>query len=143
MTAEWRDIWTVAYAVVARQPTPVPIFVWLGVAFFVLMIVEGLRASFLPRRFRREGRLPEAMHAKELSPSSMARAKPEPIFVRAQRSGLMRNRKLVDTTPRRHQAFRPKIRRITPSSEMTPQGIRDQLSDSSGQGTEWDLPRPS
>ena len=117
MAAEWKDIVTVASAVVMHQPPPVQIFVWLSVAFVLVMFVEGLRVSFLPYRFRKDVRLLEAMRTQAPSPPSMARANPEPVFVPAQRSSPIRNRKLVDATPRRHQALRPKIRRSPASIE--------------------------
>jgi hypothetical protein len=114
MAAEWKDIWTVASEVVARQPPPIQIFFWLCVAFALLMFVEGLRASFLPRRPARDANPHRTEGAAEpLSPTISGN--PEPVFVRANRSNMMKYRKVVDATPRRHHAVRPKIRRMSSS----------------------------
>jgi|SRR5579864_5969383 len=130
MAAEWKDIFAVVSGVLARQPPPVQIFVGLGVAFILVMFVEGLRVSFLPYRLRKDVRLLEAMRAREPSPSFAARADPE--IYRAQRSSLVRNRKVVETTPRRHRVLRPKIRRISSSFEMVTPEFREQPSDFGG-----------
>ena len=123
MTAEWKQIWTIASAIIARQPPPIQIFLWLGVAFVALMLLEGLRASFLPRRPREDW----SRRAKDKTHQTSALSSPgEPFFVRAQRLNAAKNRKLESEAPRRHQAIRPKIRRVNmqhwefASNEPTP-----------------------
>src|SRR5215475_5196587 len=117
MPAEWKDIWTLAFQAVARQPPPLQIFFWLCVAFVVLMFVEGLRASFLPRGSREGAGGHETTRAGQPSSSTLAAPNPETVFVRAQRLNTTRNRRLATDAPRRHQAFRPKIRRTSSSFE--------------------------
>lgn len=48
--AGWADIWSLLLAHIGAQAIEVRILIGLGAAFTALMIVEGLRASFLPRR---------------------------------------------------------------------------------------------
>jgi len=128
MPAEWKDIWTLAFQVVARQPPPLQIFFWLCVAFAVLMFVEGLRASFLPRGSREGTGGHETRHAGQTSSSStFAAPNPETVFVRAQRRNTTRNRRLATDAPRRHQAFRPKIRRVSSSFEPALTASSEQL----------------
>ena len=117
MAAEWKDIWTVTSQVVAQQPPPIQIFFWMGVVFIVLMVVEGLRASFLPRRFRGDLRPAEANAMQAASPPGTADMRA--FRVRAQYSNATKSRIFIDRTPRRSQALRPVIRRI-PSSFTTP-----------------------
>ncbi len=53
-TTDWREIGVLIARMVVKQPPFVEIVVCLGAAFFALMILEGLRASFVPRRAERE-----------------------------------------------------------------------------------------
>ena len=48
--SDWREIGVLIARMVVKQPPFVEIVICLGVAFFALMILEGLRASFVPRR---------------------------------------------------------------------------------------------
>lgn len=135
MAAEWKEIWTLASAMIARQPPPIQIVVGLCAAFVALMVVEGLRASFLPRRLQDNPRPREPRCAEEpADPSNAAQSKP--TFARSQRFGVTRYRKVEEATPRRHQAFRPKIRRVSASFEMSHAGIREPRSDLNDQALE-------
>jgi len=46
--AGWGDIWNLGLALVRAQPVHIQILIGLGVAFLAVMVLEGLRASFLP-----------------------------------------------------------------------------------------------
>ncbi len=46
----WQHLLAEAMTLGAQQPPPIQIALLLAAAFAVLMIVEGLRASFLPQR---------------------------------------------------------------------------------------------
>jgi hypothetical protein len=117
--AEWKDVVSLVVSLIGRQPVPMQIFSWLLVAFLVLMLIEGLRATFLPRRvvaqIRRRGSLgheiaiPRHKHAE----TERVSAVPSPL-----RSGLavpasVRNAKRADRTVNRREATRPKIRRMS------------------------------
>ena len=109
MAAEWKEILAIASAMIGRQSPPIQIFIWVGAAFVGLMLVEGLRVSFLPRRPWEDGRRHEAPRTHLTSALS---SQGESVFVRARCLNATKNRKLVRVVPRRHQAIRPKIRRV-------------------------------
>ena len=48
--AGWGEIWKLALAQFGAQPIQLRILIGLGIAFVVLMIVEGLRVSFISSR---------------------------------------------------------------------------------------------
>ena len=48
--AGWKDIGDLIVALVAKEPPFVQVVIGLGAAFSALMFIEGLRASFIPRR---------------------------------------------------------------------------------------------
>jgi hypothetical protein len=52
VTANWNDVWALAEKVMARESPFLQITIALGAAFSALMIVEGLRATFVPRSER-------------------------------------------------------------------------------------------
>jgi uncharacterized protein YjeT (DUF2065 family) len=121
--ADWKDVVSLAVKLIAREPPPVQIFVWLLVAFAVLMVVEGLRATFLPRRYvsqiqrRAAGSLsipvgaerPKALSGAPISQTFEARKvrfTPAPPL-------LARNNRLSAAVPRRQETTKPKIRRIS------------------------------
>ena len=104
-------------------------FFWLFVAFFLLMIVEGLRASFFPRQITDQTEAPETKRANWPSPSLSTPANFETALARAQRLHLMKNRKLIDRRSRSSQAFRPTIRRTFSPLETETTHDDEHLSD--------------
>jgi len=49
-TRNWGDLWDLLIALMSREPIFVEIMFWLGVAFLAVMVLEGLRSSFFPKR---------------------------------------------------------------------------------------------
>ncbi|MBU6445253.1 MAG: hypothetical protein KGR48_15205 [Alphaproteobacteria bacterium] len=45
----WQHLWTEAMALYAQEPAPIQIALALAAAFTALMVLEGLRVSFLPQ----------------------------------------------------------------------------------------------
>jgi len=46
----WVDVGHSALALIQAQPIQYQVFSWLGVAFAVVMFLEGIRSSFFKRR---------------------------------------------------------------------------------------------
>jgi hypothetical protein len=46
----WSALFDRSVSLLATEPVPVRIFVYLALAFFATMILEGMRLNFLPRR---------------------------------------------------------------------------------------------
>jgi len=114
MAAEWNEMWSAATALIGRQPPAVQIFGGLGLAFTALMFVEGLRASFLPRRF--DGNAAKRSSV-AISGVQMGQEKPRTLLlssgVERSRALQQRNRKLTTDAPRRHRGMKPIIRRMS------------------------------
>ena len=48
--AGWKDVFNLVVALIGRESAPVQIFIYVGIAFLLLMVAEGLRANFFPWR---------------------------------------------------------------------------------------------
>jgi hypothetical protein len=112
--AEWKDLGVHAVGLISREPPPAQIFIWLSIAFLVLMVIEGLRANFLPARRSQRGssralRVQSAMY--QDATFSREASGSETASVRRPTSQLRNHKRLVGEV-RRTQAFRPGIRRI-------------------------------
>jgi hypothetical protein len=46
----WIDIFNSAVGLIKSQPIQYQVISWIGVAFFVVMFLEGIRSSFFKRR---------------------------------------------------------------------------------------------
>lgn len=114
--AGWGEIWNRALALLAAEPIQVRILTGLIAAFAVVMVLEGLRANFLPAR-------PKSKPAKsvrvvdtvkpakseksptmEVKPATLAPFRPH-VKVR------MANPKVVKVNVKSTRPLRPKIRR--------------------------------
>jgi len=123
-------MWSAATALIGRQPPAVQIFSGLGLAFAALMLVEGLRASFLPRRFdgnaaKKSGDATSSAQMRQEEPRTLLlsrgidRSRPLPP----------RNRKLSMDAPRRHSGMKPKIRRISSAFDLVePRDVENESS---------------
>jgi len=97
----WVELWNLALARFAAEDIQIRIFIGLGAAFLVLMIVEGLRASFRPVRARPQAAV--APPPRKAAPAFQPfRAPPEALHAPA---------KPVKRPPSRHRPERPTIRR--------------------------------
>lgn len=94
----WREIGMAIAGVVAKEPPYIQIAVGLFAAFIALMILEGLRASFLPRR----------------PYETSAHVRPaRPTFTPSRIAKPPRNPKRHENIVKLHRAPRPTIRRNT------------------------------
>lgn len=114
--AEWKDVWSLVVSLIGRQSPPSQIFSWLLIAFALLMLVEGLRTTFLPRRVvaqihRRNSREHEAGPPRKAASSEpMSPAAPRAAFTA---TNAARNAKRSDRALNRREPVRPKIRRTS------------------------------
>jgi hypothetical protein len=108
----WREIGISIADLVAKEPPYIQIAIGLSVAFIALMILEGLRASFVPRRTSEP-----TIHVRSPRPSFRSAsgnvAKPP------------RNPKRPENIVKLHRAPRPIIRRNTVKApeKSTPQDL--------------------
>ena len=56
----WADVWKVFLDMLSRESIAMQIAIGLGVAFFAVMALEGIRASFFPKRILARVALREA-----------------------------------------------------------------------------------
>jgi hypothetical protein len=115
--ANWGDVWKLALSVFAQQRIEVQILLGLLAAFLAIMVIEGLRASFFPRR--REAASPPAGEAEEKivfipqpPPQAMAAA-PSQSFAARPIAAPPPSLKRKTASIRRHKPTRPIIRRMT------------------------------
>jgi hypothetical protein len=106
----WREIGMVIAGTVAKEPPFIQIAIGLSVAFAALMILEGLRASFVPRRTSEPSiRVQSARPAFHSAPGKAATPP--------------RNPKRSENIVKLHRAPKPIIRRNTvkaPEESATP-----------------------
>jgi hypothetical protein len=113
--AGWRDIGVLIAQLVAKEPPFVQIAMGLCAAFTALMIVEGLRASFVPRRTER-ARAQRSASPRPASP--FFRSAPANV------AKLPRNPKRQVNIVKSHRVPRPTIRRDQAKSPQTsPQNL--------------------
>lgn len=120
--AGWKEIWTVFLKMVAAEPPMLQIIIWLGVAFGALMVLEGLRANFFPRRKSPPQRVENTPPSRQLqgSPASVSyRAFGSTAGIAA--SARSRNLKRPTNAVSRYRAPRPKIHRMGTSLCLQPQ----------------------
>jgi len=98
--SDWRDIGVRISELVAKEPTYIQIAIGLAAAFTALMILEGLRASFFPKRREETPRPRRPRFATALFRSAPANA-----------ARLPRNPKRRERVVKPHRAARPVIRR--------------------------------
>jgi hypothetical protein len=102
----WREIGVLVADMVAKEPPFIQIAIGLSAAFVALMILEGLRASFVPRRISEPSiRFPSARPAFRSAPGN---------------AKLPRNAKRSDNIVKPHRAPRPSIRRNTAKKHEEP-----------------------
>lgn len=98
--SEWREIGALIADRVTKEPTHIQIAIGLCVAFTLLMILEGLRASFFPRRGEKTPKRAAPRLDRALFRSAPANA-----------SKRLRNAKRHERIVKRHRALKPVIRR--------------------------------
>lgn len=108
--AGWKDIGDLVIGLVVKEPPFVQIAIALGTAFSLLMFVEGLRASFLPRR-KPNARSATARNVQPSRPIKSAK-----ISAIAPAANSIRIPKRGETSAKPHRAPRPQIRRHSPST---------------------------
>lgn len=111
--AGWKDVLNLALGLIARQPAPAQIFIYLMLAFTVLMIAEGLRANFFPWRpvVPRRAKRVQPTNAVETMSPPQAQAAPAKREARLQIS-IARHVKRPTEGIRRQKPMRPQIRRM-------------------------------
>lgn len=120
--AGWQDIVEGIINLVAHEPPFVQILIGLGAAFCALMVLEGLRANFVPRRSARPAksrdRMPPPPQRSAVAPAPQAS---QPYRSTTPRPGPLRNPKRSFLPLNRHRPPRPKIsRRQQPGLIETP-----------------------
>jgi hypothetical protein len=110
--AGWQDIGVLIAQLVAKEPPYLQIAIGLCAAFTALMILEGLRASFLPRRDER-GHSVAARHIAPPTASPFFRSAP------ANAAKLPRNPKRETNIVKSHRTPRPTIRRQASKPQET------------------------
>ena len=129
--AGWGNIWNLVLALVRAQPIQIQILVGLGLAFLAVMVLEGLRASFLPG-YRAlphhpyiRNTVPSESRKQTVTASSAPSAEMRSVIARMPAPFRPReiarpqfNLKRAKFAVSRHSAERPKIRRAS-LSEFT------------------------
>lgn len=132
--AAWEDLWRSAVALFAREPIEFRIGAALVAAFLALMVLEGLRASFIPRRTKTE--LADVVTNPSSQKTSLA-AEPQagsastkvfavsggntaPHAEAPIRKFAQHNRKRKRTTLRAHRNMLPKIQRMVRANTQDP-----------------------
>ena len=106
----WREIGMLIAGMVAKEPPYIQIAIGLSADFIALMILEGLRASFVPRRTPSPSR-----HAlRQRSATPLFRSAPGNV------AKPPRNPKRSDNIVKPHRAPRPTIRRNTAKKHEEP-----------------------
>ena len=128
ISADWKAVWDALMVAYGHQPMEMRVGLALAAAFLALMVLEGLRASFLPPRHapapaRKANAAPPPVAAipEPAKPQAMAPAParmigpayaiPPQTLAPAMRRAMAATRKRDTTPPRRHRSPRPKIRR--------------------------------
>jgi hypothetical protein len=124
--AGWGDVWNLTLAVVSAQTIPVQILIGLSAAFLAVMVLEGLRASFMPG-YRAQphhpyirgstGSTPPAPKPKASAVETYSLPMPTPFRPR-QTERPNYNLKRTKLHVSHHSAARPTIRRV-PSNAFT------------------------
>jgi hypothetical protein len=110
--AEWKDVFAMVASLIGRQSPPAQIFSWLLIVFVVLMVIEGLRATFLPHRVVAQIRRrnpPEIPFAGRESASPVAAGTPRRLLSAA----TSHNTKRIVRALSPHEPPRPTIRRVS------------------------------
>jgi hypothetical protein len=126
--ARWEEVWGLALARFGAEDVQIRIFIGLGAAFIILMIVEGLRASFRPVSAR------ATAHAPAFSPPARKRAAAksaaQPAFqpFRVRPDAVRAVFKPVKPPVSRHRPERPKIRRVGSSAKARKPSFADEAA---------------
>jgi hypothetical protein len=119
--AGWSDLWERVLTLVGAEAAPYRVLFGLGAAFVILMIVEGLRASFrsgyrnIPQIGKSSASIPSAKPVAKVA--EMHHAKP--VYMAPFRPrDVEYNPKLVKSRVSKHRMLRPQIRRV-PEAAIT------------------------
>jgi hypothetical protein len=111
--AGWGDVWRVAIATIATEPVWMQLALALGAAFAAVMCLEGIRASFFPRRYAATLVRRSMPDSGVLSrPSVDEASSPDRAKYGAMPRSVVKNRKLVLSSVNRHRPLKPRIQRI-------------------------------
>jgi hypothetical protein len=113
--AGWLDVWDSVLAALAVEPTWFQIAVALGAAFAVAMCLEGIRASFFPRRYAEtlaRKYAPQPVTPRDAESSVDGSVQPGRAKSGALPRRVARNRKLASPSLNPHAAPRPRIQRV-------------------------------
>jgi hypothetical protein len=122
--SEWKTVWDTAVGVFAHEPIELQLAIGLSLAFMALMVVEGIRANFVPRQQTvhapvappRPAAPPPVIEAAPVSHDEpvMLLAPTEPAQPRAPlpRKTVMVNRKRERARPLAFRPMRPKIQAL-------------------------------
>jgi hypothetical protein len=138
--AGWKDVLDLALALVARESAPAQIFIFLMLAFALLMVLEGLRANFfpwrsvVPRRDRRRLQ-PLAAALAEAPRREVSTPRDVPSSANLLRPKLLTARPVKRPTQgmRRQKPTRPQIKRMPPlePSETPPTQVFEAVNEDS------------
>lgn len=125
----WQKVWTLALVQFGAEDIEQRILIGLAIAFVLLMIVEGLRATFRPARKRHLSppEPPVALRVLEAAPrtatlrqGSAGKSAAQPF--RARIVGVRTNPKRIKPPVNRHRALRPKISRVKSARRISSLG---------------------
>ncbi|MDE2111581.1 MAG: hypothetical protein KGJ79_10605 [Alphaproteobacteria bacterium] len=121
--AGWNALWHQALVLLSTESIQVRILIGLGVAFTALMIVEGLRVSFLPRARRGSGNPAASAPAEDKAVKKAEGTVQRPFEAaspyRPRGKNWASNPKRLKGRISRHRAERPKIRRMPADPTQT------------------------
>ena len=125
--AAWSDVWNRALALLSAEPVPIRILAGLAAAFAAVMILEGMRVSFLPAGWLkpRPHDIPALLAPKKRVSLAKVEGTPTNAFeakgatgrpFRPHSAGRACTPKRSKVRISRHRAERPKIRRMPASA---------------------------
>jgi hypothetical protein len=107
------DVWKSAAAAAATEPVWIQLALVLGAVFVAVMCLEGIRASFFPRRYAAALTRRYVADAAPVAESSVGGSlQPDRAKYGAMPRRVVKNRKRVLTSINRHTALKPRIQRI-------------------------------
>lgn len=109
----WERVWTLALVQFGAEDIELRILVGLSAAFLVLMILEGLRASFRPARPIAHAQPEPPVSSRILAPKPVMKVAAKPALqpLRVRTVAVRTNPKRIKLPINRHRALRPMIRR--------------------------------
>ena len=117
--AGWIDVWNLVLTVTSHEPAPSKILIGLGIAFCVVMFLEGIYGSFLPVRYASSvarkylhSNLPRQRSAQTHGPAQSQVYETRPFKAALPKRAAPQILKRRTARISRHQAPKPRIRRM-------------------------------